>query len=140
MLVLLVAEEKILAVKVGTSTDPAHMPCWPSCLDGLPALLGKLPCWTNCLFGSACLVGQTAFLARPALLACLPFLPTCLIGLTTLLAKLPFWLALSCWSAYLGSPCLDGLRALLANLPCWPICLDGPPAFLAPPALTAKLP
>jgi hypothetical protein len=32
MLVLFLAAAKILAIKVGTSIDPASLPCWPACL------------------------------------------------------------------------------------------------------------
>jgi hypothetical protein len=32
MLVMLIAAAKLLAVKAGTSIDPAHLPCWPACL------------------------------------------------------------------------------------------------------------
>jgi hypothetical protein len=52
------------------------LPCWPDCLDGLPALLACLPCHPACLVG------------LPALLACLPCLPACLFCLPASLALL----------------------------------------------------
>jgi hypothetical protein len=57
MLVLLVASAKILAVKAGTTINPAHLPCWPTCLVGPPALLAHLPCWPNCLVSRSVLFG-----------------------------------------------------------------------------------
>jgi len=68
MLVFLIANAKILAVKAGTSIHLACLPCQPACLVSLPALSASLPCQP------ACLVSQ------PALSASLPCQPACLVS------------------------------------------------------------
>jgi hypothetical protein len=74
MLVVLVAPEEILAVKVGSFIDPACLPHQPACQPCQPACLVSLPALSACLSCQpACLV------SLPALSACLPRQPVCLV-------------------------------------------------------------